>query len=237
MQSDKELKHTLEEAERLHNTGDLVGALRAYRKAQKWISDDATKDEVQQYIDELHDMVAFVQESEGNNDKPWWEPLVDGFKENTVLIIGLSITVIAIVLLSVLVPMVMKTLQKQSPTQPSPSPSAVADRTEKGDSYQVQAELKGSNGGGEGTIKKSTSVVTLTIPEVLYEPYPSKYVVQDKAPVYASRPSIRVVLPWSTCAMMARLRKSLRETGSDMVPGCSASLLQSLGPLGVTQRL
>lgn len=186
MQSDKELKHTLEEAERLHNTGDLVGALRAYRKAQKWISDDATKDEVQQYIDELHDMVAFVQESEGNNDKPWWEPLVDGFKENTVLIIGLSITVIAIVLLSVLVPMVMKTLQKQSPTQPSPSPSAVADRTEKGDSYQVQAELKGSNGGGEGTIKKSTSVVTLTIPEVLYEPYPSKYVVQDKAPVYAS---------------------------------------------------
>jgi hypothetical protein len=190
MDSNKELKHTLEEAQRLHNTGDLVGALRAYRKAQKWVSDDTTKDEVQQYIDELHDMVAFVQESEGNQDKPWWEPLVDRFKENTVLIIGACITLTLIVLLAVLVPMVIRTLQKQSPVEPSPSPSEVVDRTERGDSYQVQAELKGNGGGGEGKIKKSTSVVTLTIPEVLYEPYPSKYVIQDKAPVYDTRENI-----------------------------------------------
>lgn len=187
MSENKDLKNTLDEAQRLHNTGDLVGALRAYRKAQKWVTDGQTKDEVQQYIDELHDMVAFVQDSEGNQDKPWWEPLTDKIKENTLAIIGTSITLISIVLLVILIPMVMNVLNKKSPTQPSPSPSEIADRTERGDSYQVQAELKGNGGGGAGKVKKSTSVVTLTIPEVLYEPYPSKYVIQDKAPVYASQ--------------------------------------------------
>lgn len=190
MENNKALKHSLEEAQRLHNTGDLVGALRLYRKAQKWVSDDDTRDEVQQYIDELHDMVAFVQESDGNQDKSWWEPLLDRFKENKVPIIVTSILVIIIALLALLVPIVMKTQQRKSPTQPSPSPSEIADRTEKGDAYQVQAELKGNGGGGAGKIKKSTSVVTLTIPEVLYEPYPSKYVIQEKAPVYDTQENI-----------------------------------------------
>lgn len=186
----KQLSETLEEAQRLHNTGDLVGALKAYRQAQKWVHDEATRDEVQQTIDELHDMVAFVQESEGNHDKKWWEPLLDTLKENALLIAGISITLVALMLLALLIPMVMKSFSKPAKVEPSPSPSALTDRFERGDSYQVQVELKGRNpGGGGGTLKKSTSVVTLTIPEVLYEPYPSKYIIQENPPVYLEPPS------------------------------------------------
>lgn len=185
----KQLSETLEEAQRLHNTGDLVGALKAYRQAQKWVHDEATQKEVQQTIDELHDMVAFVQESEGNHDKKWWEPLLDTLKENALLIAGISITLVALMLLALLIPMVMKSFSKPAKIEPSPSPSALADRFERGDSYQVQAELKGKSQGSSGTIKKSTSVVTLTIPEVLYEPYPSKYIIQENPPVYLQQPT------------------------------------------------
>lgn len=185
----KQLSETLEEAQRLHNTGDLVGALKAYRQAQKWVHDEATQKEVQQTIDELHDMVAFVQESEGNHDKKWWEPILDSFTENTLLIAGASITLVALMLLAILIPMVMQSFSKPSKIEPLPSPTALADKVERGDSYQVQAELKGKSQGSSGTVKKSTSVVTLTIPEVLYEPFPSKYVIQESPPIYLQPPA------------------------------------------------
>ena len=203
----KQLHETLEEAQRLHNTGDLVGALKAYRKAQKWVSDSETKDEVQQYIDELHDMVAFVQESDGQHDRTWWETTTEFLKENTFLIVVVSITATAVVLLALLIPLVVKSFGgASSPSdQATPSPTPLEDRTERGDNYQVQVELKGNNTGGSGTIKKSTSVVTLTIPEVLYEPFPSKYVIHDKAPVYAEVPPASSTLPSTLVPLNTRV--------------------------------
>lgn len=201
----KQLHQTLEEAQRLHNTGDLVGALKAYRQAQKWVSDDKTKDEVQQYIDELHDMVAFVQESDGQHDRTWWESGIEFLKENTFLIVVASITATAVVLLALLIPLVVKSLGTSPSTQATPSPTPLEDRTERGDNYQVQVELKGNNSGSSGTIKKSTSVVTLTIPEVLYEPFPSKYIIHDQTPVYAEIPPADSTLPVTQVPLNTRV--------------------------------
>ncbi len=194
----KKLDKTLKEAQRLHNTGDLSGALKAYRKAQKWIRDKKVYDEVTTQINELHDMVAFVQESDDQSEEKLSDKVTDWVKANTLLLFGVSITLTALVLLAVLVPMVLRSARTVS-AQPSPSPTVeiAEDRYERGDNYQVQAELKGngSGGGGGKPKKKKPSVVTLTIPEVLYDPFPSKYVITQNAPVYLEIPSEEKIEP------------------------------------------
>lgn len=176
----------VERAKRMHQTGDLSEALKEYRQAIAFASDAKTRKSVQKHIDELHEMVTFVNtvDSEGPDSG---ERIKDWIQANLVTLWGGAI-VLALVLLATLVfPPLMQAL-KGSGAQPLPSPSSSAelpDKIAEADGNSESGELKGKRDSAALEVEESDSRVTLTVPDYILEPFPSKYIVLPEADLYS----------------------------------------------------
>ncbi|MGV3524529.1 MAG: hypothetical protein ACO1RX_09900 [Candidatus Sericytochromatia bacterium] len=187
----------VERAKRMHQTGDLSEALKEYRQAIEFASDAKTRKAVQKHIDELHDMVTFVNtvENEGPDSS---ERIKDWIQANLVALWGGAI-VTALVLLAVLIfPPLLQALKGNSSAQPLPSPSAsseLPDKIAEAEGNSESGELKGKRDSTALEIEESDSRVTLTVPDYILEPFPSKYIVLPEAALFSEAPPAQGVDP------------------------------------------
>lgn len=190
----EQLNTRLAEAKRLHNTGDLSGALKAYRSAIKFAHDSSVAEDIQQHIDELHDMVAFVETIQEDDKRPIKELVLDWVKDNTIAIFAALILISAITLIALLFPILINLVS--SPETPQPEPSInqeeLPDSYEGGDTSAPIDDLKGNLEDTGLVIEESSTRISLSIPSKFLSPYPVRYVIRNEAPVYERPQQIKV---------------------------------------------
>jgi len=202
-QKHKNLEKSLKRAQRLHETGDLSGALKAYRLALPYARDDKTQQEIRSQIDELHDMLTFVQSVDTENQRSQIQ-VIDWLKDNTQTILTGLILLASILVLVLIVP----GLIAQFGAADSPQTLLIdelEDKYERGDSSATITELKGHRDSAGLYIKESDSRVTLSIPAEILEPYPSKYVIQAQVPVFAVAEPGSDLSPIATLALNSQV--------------------------------
>lgn len=183
-QKDK-LAKKLAEAERRHNTGDLSGALKIYRSVLKETKIPETVTEIQHKIDELHDMLTFVESVQEDDKANRKEQILDWLKDNTIPIFAGLILLTTVLLLFTLFPILLRQLEQASGPIPEPTPSEeLPDTFLEGDTSATVQELKGNREDSGTPIKETSTRITLTVPKEFLSPYPIRYVIKAQAPVY-----------------------------------------------------
>ena len=175
-------KH-LARAERLHNTGELSGALKAYREALK-LADGEQQSAINGQIEELHDMLTFVSSVDDDNAaRSRFSPL-DWIKEHLQTLLLSGIVVVSALLLLLIVPPLLQGGPGSQSSPPPLSEEDLADTYARGDNSAPITELKGNlDPAARQYVKEADSRMSLSVPAEILEPYPSKYVIEEQAPV------------------------------------------------------
>ncbi|MBF2053002.1 MAG: hypothetical protein IGS03_05995 [Candidatus Sericytochromatia bacterium] len=182
-QQRKDYENHLARAERLHNTGDLSGALKAYREALK-LADDQQQTAIKGQIDELHDMLTFVSSVDDENAaRNSFAPL-DWLKDHLQTLLLSGVVVASALLLLLIVPPLLQGGPGSQGSPPPLSEEDLADTYARGDNSAPLTELKGNlDPADRQYVKEADSRMRLSVPAEILEPYPSKYVIEDQAPI------------------------------------------------------
>lgn len=186
----KRLDDLIEQAEKLRDTENLRSAIKAYRKALPLARSPEQKDEIQSQIDDLHDMLVFV-ESEAEKKRPLHEQGLDLLRDNPIPVMVAIMMVVVGLLLTLVFPSVMASLSRRQQIEAPPPPKETVqpDKILEGDTSETIQDLKGTRKDSGIDIEESDSVVTLTIPAEFMDPYPLKYVQQEGAQAYQAIPA------------------------------------------------
>ncbi len=199
----KQLSQLLEQANRLHHKGELNKALKLYRQALGLANSKEKKDEIQVKIDDAHEMLAFVQGTDEPEKTKLSEVIKDWASANIFAIAGAAILALLVLLGILLTPAMKQVLNRPTQAAPVPEPTVAPDVIIRADNDAAGNEMQGTKeDSGEGNKRKDKiSIVTLTVPDSIYEPYPSKYIIKGPAPVYeaanpakAQSPSAQILL-------------------------------------------
>lgn len=185
----KQLAQLLEKANRLHHKGEFNQALKTYRQALELTTSKEKKAEIQVQINQAHDMLSFVQGTDEPEAPKLSELIKDWVSSNLFALAGAGILALLVLLGILLSPAFMYLLDHpDQQVSPQPEASEEPDVIIQADNDAAGVEMQGSKeDSGEGnTRKEKISIVTLTVPDSIYEPYPSKYIIKAPAPVYLS---------------------------------------------------
>lgn len=182
-QQRKDYENHLARAARLHNTGDLSGALKAYREALK-LADGEQQKQINGQIEELHDMLTFVSSVDDENASGGAFAPLDWIKDHLQTLLLSGVVVASALLLLLIVPPLLQGGPGSQSSPPPLSEQDLEDTYARGDNSAPVTELKGNlDPAGRQYVKEADSRMRLSVPAEILEPYPSKYVIEDQAPV------------------------------------------------------